>query len=84
MNVTALHGMADAFEAAFLSEIKIMSTLERIIELANAQWVGLWEGMVLFRDPITGSTCSLPEETLSVPGVVAKLKSKRAEFGVIS
>jgi hypothetical protein len=84
MNAVALHEMAESFAAAFAAEVITVSKPERIIELADAQWVGLWEGMVLFRDPLTGSTCSLPEETLSVSGVMAKLVSKRAEFGVIS
>jgi hypothetical protein len=57
---------------------------KRIVELAQAQWMGEWESMILFRDPVTGSTCSLPQKGLTVDRVLAKLESKREEFEVKS
>jgi len=57
------------------------SSVERIVELASAQWLGKWEGHVMFRDPVTGSSCCLPERGLTVSSVLAKLKAKRKEFG---
>jgi hypothetical protein len=35
----------------------------------------------MFRDPLTGSTCSLPEDGLTIAGVRAKLEAKRELFG---
>jgi hypothetical protein len=60
-----------------------LSVPQQIVELAEAQWLGGWCGQVLFRDPVTGSSCSLPEATLTVAGIREKLKAKRAEFGVV-
>jgi hypothetical protein len=59
-----------------------VSVSEKIVERAEAQWLGRWSGQVLFRDPVTGSSCSLPEATLTVDGILKKLQEKRAEFGV--
>jgi len=78
--------MAEEMSAAFTGGMPTMSKSERIIELAEAQWVGRWDSerdgrLVLFRDPISGSTLALPEEGLTVRSVVAKLESKRKEFG---
>jgi len=60
---------------------------QRIIELAGAQWVGLQRTdsgiLYLFRDPVTGSSCSLPEQGLTVSSVLAKLQAKREQFGVV-
>jgi hypothetical protein len=56
---------------------------KQIVELAEAQWLGQWSGQVLFRDPVTGSSCSLPEATLTVAGIREKLMEKRAEFGLV-
>lgn len=59
--------------------------VKHIIEKAQAQWLGLQEShkghIVLFRDPVTGSSCALPEKGLTVASVVRKLESKRQEFG---
>jgi hypothetical protein len=57
-----------------------VSVSQKIVELAEAQWLGRWSGQVLFRDPVTGSSCSLPEDTLTIEGVRKKLHAKRAEF----
>jgi hypothetical protein len=61
---------------------------ERIVELSGAQWAGVQETdsgpLVLFTCPITGSTLALPEESLSVAGVLASLESTREKFAVIS
>jgi len=59
------------------------SNAEQIVELTDGQWLGTWEGHILFRDPVTGSSCSLPEKDLTVSSVVAKLRSKRKEFGLV-
>ncbi len=59
------------------------SNAERIIELTDGQWLGRWEGHILFRDPVTGSSCSLPEHGLTVSCVLAKLTAKRKEFGLV-
>lgn len=59
------------------------SNAEGIVELTDGQWLGMWEGHVLFRDPVTGSSCSLPEQGLTVSSVTAKLQSKRKEFGLV-
>lgn len=59
------------------------SNEERIVEQADGQWLGRWEGNILFRDPVTGSSCSLPEQGLTVCSVTAKLESKRREFGLV-
>ena len=58
---------------------------EQIVEMAGGQWVGVQkcvgsERLVMFRDPVTGSTCCLPAEEVSVAAVRAKLEMKRAEF----
>jgi hypothetical protein len=60
-----------------------LSIPQQMVELAEAQWLGLWSGQVLFRDPVTCSSCSLPEATLTVAGIRKKLESKRAEFGLV-
>lgn len=56
-----------------------------IVEVAGAQWLGLQEtndvSLVMFRDPVTGSSCALSEQGFSAAVVSAKLESKRAEFG---
>lgn len=57
---------------------------EQIVIAGGAQWVGEMGGLVLFRDPVTGSTCSLPQSYISVALVKAKCNSKRREFGVVS
>jgi hypothetical protein len=58
---------------------------EIVIEQAQAQWMGRMDTtkgkLVMFRDPLTGSSCALPEEGLTVASVLAKLESKRREFG---
>jgi hypothetical protein len=62
-----------------------VSTSERIIELAAAQWVGVQPSndgpLVLFRDPVTTSTLALFEAGLTVAGVTAKLEAARKVFG---
>ena len=60
-----------------------LSASQQIVERAKAQWLGRWSGHVLFRDPVTGSSCSLPEDTLTIDGIRKKLKEKRAEFGMV-
>lgn len=72
-----------------MSEAVIATTLKRTIIRAGAQWVGLQSQrhiddgpLVIFRDPITGSTCSLRAADVTVSAVLAKLKSKRKEFGL--
>lgn len=53
-----------------------------IVESAGAQWMGVMnETIVLFRDPVTGSSCSLPLTRISVPLVREKLEEKRKLFG---
>lgn len=60
-------------------------TTEMIIAKTEAQWMGRMESpkgrIVLFRDPLTGSSCVLPELGITVAAVVAKLRAKRKEFG---
>jgi hypothetical protein len=85
MTDAARHSLADEISAAFTGEVPAMSKPERIVELAQAQWIGRQESrrdgaLILFRDPVTGSVCALPEEGLTVAGVLAKLESKRKEF----
>ena len=82
MNAAALHSLAELMGEAFMHEIVTVTKEERVVELAGAQWLGAWEGLVLFRDPLTGSTCSSPLAVFSVAAVVAKLESKRKEFGL--
>lgn len=84
LSLEALREIANSFERAFTEVAPQISREERIVELVGAQWLGRWEGQILFRDPVTGSSCSLPEENFSAAGVLAKLASKRKEFGVIS
>jgi hypothetical protein len=70
---------------AFMGGIVTVSRSERIVELSGAQFVGIDRNnkpLVLFRDPVTGSTCALLEEGITVAKVQAKLTAKRAEFGV--
>jgi hypothetical protein len=59
-----------------------------IIELAEAQWVGVQTSqdgsLVLFRDPVTMSTLALLEQGLTVSGVTARLEATRKAFGVKS
>jgi len=65
-----------------------MSESERIIELAEAQWVGVQPSqdgsLVLFRDPVTMSTLALFEEGLTVSGVAARLEATRKVFRVVT
>jgi hypothetical protein len=87
MTGLALHSLAAEMERAFMGGIVQVTRNERIVELAGAQWVGVDRNLkphVMFRDPVTGSTCSLPEDGLTVMGVKAKLDAKRAEFEVRS
>lgn len=62
-----------------------MTNAEQIVARAAAQWVGRQRSLrgilILFRDPVTKSTCALPENGLTLAGVLAKLKAKRCEFG---
>jgi hypothetical protein len=59
-------------------------TSEQIVIQAGAEWVGLQSGkLVLFREPQTGSTCSLLESGLTVAAVEEKMQSKRREFGLL-
>jgi hypothetical protein len=84
MTGDALHSLAEEMSTAFMGEILTMTKSERIIELAGAQWVGVdrnLKPLVIFRDPITRTTCALPEAGLTVARVQAKLAAKRAEFG---
>ncbi len=65
-----------------------MTKSERTIELSGAEWVGVQAGsrtaggpLVMFRDPVTGSTLALPDdEALTVQAVIAKMKSSREKF----
>jgi hypothetical protein len=72
---------------AFMGGITAVTRNERIIELAGAQWVGVdrnLKPLVMFRDPVTGSTHAVPEEGITVAKVQAKLAAKRAAFEVRS
>lgn len=82
MNAAALHSLAEVMGEAFMHDIVTVTKEERVVELAGAQWLGMWEGFVLFRDPLTCSTCSSPVAGFTVAGVLAKLESKRKEFGL--
>jgi hypothetical protein len=56
---------------------------QQIVEAAGAQWVGIMnQSLVIFRDPLTRSTCAAPLAGLSIRTVLAKLKLKRKEFGL--
>jgi hypothetical protein len=85
MNPAALHCLAEEMTAAFKGERIAMSKSERIIELAEAQWVGVQESqdgsIILFRDPVTMSTLALLEQGLTVSGVTARLEATRKVFG---
>lgn len=81
----ALHSLAEEMSKVFMDTVVTVTRAERIIELGGAQWVGVdrnLKPLVLFRDPLTKTTCSLPEDGLTVAAVHAKLESKRAEFGM--
>jgi hypothetical protein len=82
-----LRALADALESAFSAAPVAVPKAQRIVELAGAQWVGVQKSdvgpFIIFRDPVCGSTCMLRERGLSIPGVLAKLESKRAEFGLV-
>jgi hypothetical protein len=61
-------------------------TVERIIELSGALFVGIQktdEGpLVLFRDPVTMSTCAVFECVLTISAVSARLIAARRRFRV--
>jgi hypothetical protein len=82
-----LRSLADCLEAAINAPVAVISRSQRIVELAGAQWVGVQKSdvgpWIIFRDPVCHSTCMVLERGLSIPGVLAKLESKRAEFGVV-
>lgn len=85
MNGSALRSLADDLSAAFADRVPAVSKEQRIVELAGGQWIGFDRNVrswVLFRDPVTHSTCGVLEEGLTVASVQAKLATKRAEFGV--
>lgn len=83
MTAATLRSLADEMAEAFMGELVAVSKSERIVELSGAQWLGVdrnFAPLVMFRDPVTKSTCALPEADLTVTAVLAKLESKRAEF----
>jgi hypothetical protein len=83
-----LHSLAEELSAAFKGERIAMSKSERIVELAEAQFVGIQttdDGpLVLFRDPVTMSTCAVFERVLTVSAVSDRLIAARGRFGVKS
>jgi len=88
MNAAMLHSLVEEMSAAFKGERIAMSKSERIIELAEAQWVGVQPSndgpIILFRDPVTMSTLALLEQDLTVSGVTARLEASRKVFGAKS
>ena len=62
-----------------------MEESKRIIEFADAQWVGIQESndgpIILFRDPVTMSTIGLFEQGLTVCAVTTRLEATRKVFG---
>jgi hypothetical protein len=86
MTGAAFHSLAEEMCAAFMGEMMTVSKSERIIELAGAQWVGVQDTdygpLVMFRDPVTGSTLALPEDSFPVADVVDRMLEARARFGV--
>jgi hypothetical protein len=88
MTAATLHSLAEEMSAAFNGGTIAMSKSERIVELAEAQWVGVQESdegpVVLFRDPVTTTCLALFESALTVAGVVAKLEGARKLFGAKS
>jgi hypothetical protein len=59
---------------------------QKIIEISGGQWVGVQQTLdrpiVMFRDPVTGSTLALHEDALTISGVKALMLQSRAQFGV--
>jgi hypothetical protein len=62
-----------------------MNTSKRIIKRAGGQWLGLLEShtgdLVLFRDPVTGSTVAVKEDALTIDAAIQRLRETRAAFG---
>jgi hypothetical protein len=58
---------------------------QNIIELSGGEWVGVQQTLdrpiVMFRDPATGSTLALYQDSLTVAGVKAQMQESRAQFG---
>lgn len=88
MTTETLHALASELDAAFSGEIIIMTRSERIIELSGGQWVGIQKTddgpVVLFRDPVTGSTCGVSEDSLTVSAAQARMTEKRVLFGAVN
>jgi hypothetical protein len=55
--------------------------MKELVEQGGAQWLGLSCGLIMFRDPKTGSTCALyPAALADADDIRAALARKREQF----
>ena len=81
-----MQAVATLLESVSSPEVITAAVAQQITELAGGRWCGVQQTdsdpIMIFCDPITGSSCALPAEGFSVDGVIAAMKAACARFRI--